>query len=196
MQMTSEEIIFKVLEIIATSGIVTAIVALLGTSWIQNRFTQSLEEYKHKTNSLFNRITKIHEKEIEVLPEAWKYLLNAHGHLVHLLDPFGIDPEFSQMTEQQRIEFEEKFGAVWRAYQDFHNYFLYSSIFLGSDIQAEFQVADTLFENSFKKIRAAKSGLERSKFTLEVYVDLYENMRPIQERIKDLIQKRLRLTEA
>lgn len=58
-----------------------AIFVWLGKKWLEERFARRLEDYKHKQNqelehyryqinALFNRITKIHEKEIEVLPTA------------------------------------------------------------------------------------------------------------------------------
>ena len=36
----------------------------------KNAQAQELEEFKYKINALFNRVTKIHEKEFEVLPKA------------------------------------------------------------------------------------------------------------------------------
>jgi len=62
----------------------------LGKRWIENIFSKNLEKWKHelnkeleqyryKINALFNRVTKIHEKEFEVLPEAWLKMQDALG---------------------------------------------------------------------------------------------------------------------
>ena len=58
---------------------------LLASKWLENKFDKRLEDHKHKLenereelkfkiNSLLNRVTKIHEKEFEVLPIAWEKL--------------------------------------------------------------------------------------------------------------------------
>jgi len=62
---------------------VTAFAAFkfLASKWIENKFAtqleahkhepaKELEELRHRINSAFSRLTKIHEKEFEVLPEA------------------------------------------------------------------------------------------------------------------------------
>jgi hypothetical protein len=79
--------------ILASGGIVAIfflIFTWLGQRWIENQFNKQLEiykatqareleEYKAKIAVLFNHITKIHEKEFEVLPDAWCKLQTAIG---------------------------------------------------------------------------------------------------------------------
>ena len=57
----------------------------LGQKWIEQKFSKSLEEFKHEQakeiakqqlqiDSIFNRVSKLHDKEYEILPQIWKYL--------------------------------------------------------------------------------------------------------------------------
>ena len=87
------EIVFSTLgKIIAYGGgsvaIAYAAFTFFGKKWIEDLFQRRLEQYKHEhskeiehlkyqINSLLNRVTKIHEKEFEVLPAAWNKLHDA-----------------------------------------------------------------------------------------------------------------------
>ena len=70
----------------------------------KNAQAQELEDYKYKINALFNRVTKIHEKEFEVLPKAWELLQTALGQIGHMASPLQTYPDFKWMSE---LEFEE-----------------------------------------------------------------------------------------
>lgn len=205
--MNVETTLRVIFEAILASGIVSALFRLLGKSWIENQFAkrlkefereqqQILEHYKYQINSLFNRITKIHEKEIEVLPSAWQKLQNAHGHLARLIQPSRIDREISQMSEQQFTEYQQEFEEISKNFMDFHNYLLNNSIFLSPDLYAQFKVADELFHESLVRSDIAKQGLAREQLTMEVFGNIYEKAVPIKEKIRELVQKRLRYQEA
>ncbi|HBB96593.1 MAG TPA: hypothetical protein DC054_14510 [Blastocatellia bacterium] len=194
--MTTETVVRFIIEVIAASGIVYALFMFVGKKWIENQFARRLKAYERKQNSLFNRITKIHEKEIEILPTAWRKLLEAHGHLARLIQPSRIEREFSQMNEEQLKEWQREYDEIGKYFMEFHNYFLYNSIFLSPDLYAEFRAIDELFNTSLMKSRIAKQGLNASEFTLEVYENIYEKTEPIKERIRDLVQKRLHYQDA
>lgn len=194
--MTTETVVRFIIEVIAASGIVSALFILVGKNWIETQFARRLKAYERKQNSLFNRITKIHEKEIEVLPAAWQKLMEAHGHLARLIQPSRIEREFSQMNEEQLIEWQREYDEIGKHFMEFHNYFLYNSIFLSPDLCAEFKAIDELFNTSLIKSRIVKQGLNASEFTLEIYENIYEKTEPIKERIRDLVQKRLHYQDA
>lgn len=194
--MTPETVVRFIIEVIAASGIVSALFIFLGKNWIENQFARRLKAYERKQNSLFNRITKIHEKEIEVLPTAWQKLMEAHGHLARLIQPSRIEREFSQMNEEQLKEWQREYEEIGKYFMEFHNYFLYNSVFLSPDLCAEFKAIDELFNTSLVKSRLAKQGLNANEFTLEVYENIYTKTEPIKERIRDLVQKRLHYEDA
>ncbi|MDT4896398.1 MAG: hypothetical protein QOH25_1475 [Acidobacteriota bacterium] len=200
-----------IFEVVVASGgaavIVSAVFAFLGKQWIENRFAQrlkayerkqnqELEHYKYQINSLFNRITKIHEREIEVLPAAWQKLQETHGHLARLIQPFRIEREFSQMNEGQFKEWQDEYNEISEHFMGFHNYLLYNSIFLSPDLYVEFKEVDKIFNEALDKSRIAKQGLNSSEFTLEVYENIYKKTEPIKEKIRELVQKRLRYEDA
>lgn len=66
--------------------------------WLDNHFAQQLEEFKREQselleeyrleiNSEFNRISKIHEKEFEVLPEIWGRIQSSYTGFVFVAAP-------------------------------------------------------------------------------------------------------------
>lgn len=70
------------------TAIAYAIFKNLGEKWLDARFDERLAAYKHeqqkeleqvrfKITALLDRATKLHQREFEVLPEAWS-LLNPH----------------------------------------------------------------------------------------------------------------------
>ncbi len=142
----------------------------------KNAQAQELEEFKYKINALFNRVTKIHEKEFEVLPKAWELLQNALGQIGRMASPLQSYPDFTWMSEtefqeflettklrkhekeglasapdknkfyQEKIFWHELYDARSRI-NDLHNFLLYDKIFLSKDLFEQFGKIDTmLFE--------------------------------------------------
>jgi hypothetical protein len=88
----------------------------LGKSWLDQHFRRQLEELRHEQrkeieqvrheiNSTFSRVSKIHEKEFEVLPHAWELLHKCHGSTFHIASPFKQTPDLDRMPEPQFNEF-------------------------------------------------------------------------------------------
>ena len=57
--------------------------------------------FKYKINSLFSRVSKIHEKEFEVLPEIWSKLHDAKDIISALVSPYQENPNFNSMNENE-----------------------------------------------------------------------------------------------
>lgn len=85
---------------------------LFGRNWINQYFDKQLQQFKHdqqieleqlrhEINSLFSRISKIHEKEFDVLPRAWQLLHEAHGATYQLVKAFRQWPDLDVMPEEQ-----------------------------------------------------------------------------------------------
>lgn len=84
----------------------------LGQRWLERKFAErfeaykneqrkELEEYKFRINSLFNKITKIHEKEIEVLPLTWQKLIDANGHVKAFISPYQELQDLNRMDSKE-----------------------------------------------------------------------------------------------
>ena len=88
-----------------------------GKKWLDQHFKKNLEELKHaqqqeiellkhQINSLFSRVSKIHEKEFEVLPKAWLMLNEVHGSVMLALDlTMKFYPDFTRMPDARFEEF-------------------------------------------------------------------------------------------
>ena len=107
-------------EILATGGtsaVVTyGLLKWYGDKWLEQRFKVHLEEKKHEQQkeledlrrqiqSMFSRISKIHEKEFEVLPKAWLLLHTAYGYAFNMVGRMVYDPNFEGMEEALFEEF-------------------------------------------------------------------------------------------
>ncbi|MBI3249175.1 MAG: hypothetical protein HYZ50_21950 [Deltaproteobacteria bacterium] len=109
-------------EVVAYGGGAAAFAYLmfqfLGKSWIENKFTQRLEQHRHQQaleiqrlrveiDSILSGVLKIQEKEFETLPEAWRKLDEAHGHVSALVSPVQQYPNLDGMTPARLEEFLE-----------------------------------------------------------------------------------------
>lgn len=92
------------------------IFTFFGRDWLNGYFNKQLERFKHdqqieleqlrhRINALFSRVSKIHEKEFEVLPRAWQLLHEAHGAIFAVTEAFRQWPDLDRMSEQQLNEF-------------------------------------------------------------------------------------------
>jgi hypothetical protein len=89
------------------------------TKWIEWRFFEQLEHFKHRQNqeiehlrfrinTHFDRMTKLHQHEFDVLPEIWALANSTFIALSALTSSFGIDPDLDRMREGQFREFVEE----------------------------------------------------------------------------------------
>jgi hypothetical protein len=84
---------------------------------VSNRLTMEAEKFKIEIQAkadteierlrhlLSSRISKIHEKEFEILPKAWFMLHDAHGAASYALAGFKGIPDFPHYTDAQFEEF-------------------------------------------------------------------------------------------
>jgi hypothetical protein len=93
-----------------------AIFRWLGKSWLDQHLNKKLEQFKHEQqkeleqirhdmNAQLSRVSKIHEKEIEILPRAWQLLQEANGAVFNVITALKRFPDFSRMSEPQFEEF-------------------------------------------------------------------------------------------
>jgi hypothetical protein len=91
---------------------------LLSEKWLNAKFAQRLEAYRHtpqreleqlkfEISALMDRTVKLHQKEFDVLPEAWGRLTDAHGITTSVTAAFQQYPNLEQMNKEQLEEFLE-----------------------------------------------------------------------------------------
>ena len=235
-----EDIVKLIGQILLYGGSATVItlgvLRWLGQKWFENQFAKSLEEfrrkqmelietYKFNINSRFNRITKIHEKEFEVLPEAWYKLQDAHILLLNItsflqswpdlnnysksqLDTFLENCELEEFQKNDLLNSEDKISyysdkVYWirlskftSKFSDFRKYLRYNKIFLSKDIYKSFsQIEYTLIE--------IETELENPNMTSKPWnyaSGAYKKHRAKFEsflyELEDAVQKRLHFNES
>lgn len=120
--MTATEIVNWLLGVIGVGGGGAAIVyfafKFLATKWLDSKFAERLEAYKHQQqkeleqlrfqiNALFDRVTKLHQREFQVLPEAWGLLFDAFLEMKAFVSSFQTYPDLDRMNPAQFVEFVE-----------------------------------------------------------------------------------------
>ena len=116
----TEEVLKLLGEVVASGGggavIAYLIFQYLGKSWIDTRFAQRLEAFRHEQareiehlrmqiESMLSGTLRLQEKEFETLPEAWRLLDIARGQVASLLSPLQRYPNLDQMSSPQLEEF-------------------------------------------------------------------------------------------
>lgn len=105
--------------VIAVAAACFGLFRVFGERWMAARFDEKLAAYRHeqqkeleqlrfKISSLLDRTTKLHQREFEVLPEAWAKLVDAHGATLALTSPIQSYPDLDRMTPEHLAEFLEK----------------------------------------------------------------------------------------
>lgn len=120
MMASTEQVANYVLDLLAVYGGAGVIGVLsfqyLGKKWIENKFAQRLDVYKHQQNkelsrlrieidSLLSGALKLQEREFELLPEAWEKLDEAYGLTRWAMSPGQISVNVGAMTNDQLDEY-------------------------------------------------------------------------------------------
>ena len=109
-----------------TAALILGPFRYLADKWLTSKFNQRLEQFKHaqqlemenlrfKINSLFDRTTKLHQREFEVVPQAWAILVECKNQVSALVTAYQQYPDLDRMTGPQLDEFlEDSFLAKWQ----------------------------------------------------------------------------------
>ena len=98
------------------AGVAFLLFRYLGKSWIESKFSERLEQFKHQQaveihrlrveiDSTLSGVLKIQEKEFETLPKAWSKLDEAYSHVTALVSPLQEYPNLDGMTSARLNEF-------------------------------------------------------------------------------------------
>jgi hypothetical protein len=98
------------------SAIVFGLFRFFGERWLASKFEERLEAFRHaqqkeleqlrfRINALMDRTVKLHQKEFEVVPEAWGRLIEAYNAVKVFTSPFQSYPNVNQMNDEQLEEF-------------------------------------------------------------------------------------------
>lgn len=214
----------KILEflgkIVAYGGGATVIAYLtftfLGKKTVETWFAKKLKKFEYDLNSLFNRVTKIHEKEFEVLPEAWFKMQDAIGRISGLVSVQEFWPDLDKMDETALEEFMAKsklheyekkelrdspkkldyyrktifwhdLHETHQAFKDFHNYIIRNRIFLTSKLQEQFMKLDDIMWSAIVKREVSEGGEDSD--SRKIRISAYKQIRDDINPIRDEIGK-------
>ncbi|MER9506275.1 hypothetical protein [Mesorhizobium sp. M0579] len=93
-----------------------AIFRFFGEPWLKSKFDkqlealksgqeQELERLRFRINTLFDRATKLHQSEFEVLPEMWNRLVMAHNAIGAFTNEFQQYPVLDRMSDVELDEY-------------------------------------------------------------------------------------------
>ena len=217
------------------SGSTFALFKLFAEKWLEGKFEENLQQLKHqqdmelaefrlKVDALFNRITKIHEKEIEVLPLAWTKLHDAVAAMQFFISPGRQYDDLNRMNQAQLDAFlaecelreweKEEIRAAddklrkyidrvyWRelhhvqsSAREFHSYMKRNLIFLSADLKAVFKQIDDLIWAAIIDKEMAHSTQGRVGME-KTSTDVRNELEPLMERVEVLVRERLQYEKA
>jgi hypothetical protein len=194
--------------------------AFLGKRTVETWFAKRLKKFEYKLNSIFNRVTKIHEKELEVLPQAWGRLHDLldsvtqfirETHRISLnnkstseLEKFLSKQNLSKDEKQIIFESKDKDSCFFRvlsertskASWDFQGYIDKNAIFLSPEIKTKFRKAEDAIRTAWAIRATAETADDRRKAIREACEIIQKEIPPIMTEIEELVQRRLRFDEA
>jgi hypothetical protein len=221
-------------QIVAYSGIAAlaafGLFRFFGQKWIEDKFAQRLQEYRHeqakeledvrfRINSQFNRLTKLHEKEFDILPNVWGKLHDAYQATARCIIGFRQYPNLDQLSAEELEEFlaatqlpETAKARIrgssekWRLYADilswielddahksfdaFHSYLVANRIFLHSDLKTKFDEIDTHMWTVWVQQKVAKDTRDH-QFPLKEWQERQSKIQELMTQIETLVQTRL-----
>lgn len=117
---TLQQIAAWIVALLLGGGTVTAfafwLFKLFGDKWLTNKFAERLEAFKHdqqkeiehlrfEISKLFDRTTKLHQREFEVVPKAWDHLADSYHEVRGVIASFRTYPDFERMSDEHTEEF-------------------------------------------------------------------------------------------
>lgn len=208
-------------KILVYGGVPAAIAYLifvfLGKKTVETWFAKRLRKFEYDLNSLFNRVTKIHEIEFEVLSKAWIKMQDALGRISGLVSITKSWPDLDRMSETALEEFlaksklheyeKEELGQssrkidyyqktifwhdleeVQNAFEDFHNYIIRNKIFVSPDLQAKFAEIDEIMWAAIVHMKVGK-GTDSQEISQEMHINAFKKIRDEVNPIRDSIEK-------
>jgi len=221
--------------VVVCAVVAYAIFKFLGKKWIEGKFAERLEAYRnelkkelehtrYEINALFSRVTKINEKEFEVLSEAWHKMQDALGRASQFTSYIQHYPDLNNMSQRGLEEFLEKsrlhefekqellqardkvsyyedkifwyeLRSVEESFMAFHNYIIKNKIFLSQDLQEQFTKIDDIIWNAIVERKVGHEANDREMWD-KAYKKIRDEVNSIRDVIEKLVQTRLHYQDA
>lgn len=173
-----------------------------GKNWLSQHFKKELEQIRadgkkeiellrHTINSEYSRISKIHDKEFEVLPKAWELLHHAFGNAYSMTRGMKYCPEFDRMSDRDFADFisesklsdsikqrlmeapnksqyyrehaaVEELTKAKKSQIELNNYLYLNSIFMTDELRVRFQGMNKAISSALISWEVGKTADDRS----------------------------------
>lgn len=94
--------------IITLTGVAYWLFQTFAAKWLETRFSERLESYRHQLSTLLDRATRLHAQEFEVLPTLWDKLSMSMGSALAVLSPFQFGTDLTFVSDQELEAILEK----------------------------------------------------------------------------------------
>lgn len=218
----------------AASAIAWAFFTFLGKKWLDAKFDERLESFRiekakeieqlrHEISSLYSRISKVHEKEFEVIPTVWLKFHEAYGRVFTVVSSLRQHPALNRYSQAEVEEFlngsrlrefekDEIRGATdkeqyyldrmfWieladakSAQNGFHNYLIGNRLFVPADLREKLNEADKLLGGALVA-KEVTHETTAPELLGQISFDM-KKLETLVPEIEKLAQSRLRYEEA
>jgi hypothetical protein len=204
---------------------------LLGEKWLNAKFDERLAAYKHaqqkelerlrfEINALFDRTAKLHQREFEIIPQAWALLVDARSAVDSLTYPLQEYPDLNRMSEPQLEEFLEKSplhnwqkaelkqendklryyqsAIFWhrlsdtrKIFGDHHNFLLKNGIFMPPEMKVKFTELSDIIWNALIEHQAHKDFKKNIPLELKARAAFDKQGSELMKSLEREVQQRL-----
>lgn len=173
---------------VSSAGVALGVFKTLGEKWLDTKFTQRLKSLEHgyaielsklkqRLDTTATGINRLHQKEFEVLPEAWGLLDEAMNTLRWIISPLQGYPDLRRMRDDEWQEFLDEISFLSKSDKS------YLRNMSGSYRQTEYR---KLYD-SYKGGLAEKAIREFQKYSARNSIFMPENLRDQFDSIRELL---------
>ncbi len=206
------------------SGISIIIFRLFGNKIIEDKFERSLELFKYRMNTKFDRVSKIHEKEFEILPIIWANIITTNSEMFSLTSLVQHLPDLNRMNEVERkevydikefkqsdrnkietssdklneytkIDYYYKSDKIIIAYSEYLKYYQLNRIFINDKIKEDVEKVTKYFVQILSIMKIANLADKIDYNQILKAKDKQDELGQIIDRLGDNIKERLHFNE-
>jgi hypothetical protein len=93
-----------IVSLLGSTALSLLIIKAVGSKFLDTQFQKIIESYRFRITSEFDRISKIHEKEFEILPKIWDCIVNTSSEISRTIAPAQT---YLDVTRFNDVELEE-----------------------------------------------------------------------------------------
>lgn len=212
------------------AAIAYALFRIFSEKWLTTKFEERLATYKHaqqrelehlrfEINALMDRTVKLHQREFEVVPQAWSLFNDAYWRISGFMG-FKSYPDLNQMSDVQLEEFLSKssmaewqkaelkaksdkttyymnhagwmeISEAYKMYGEWQIFFLKNGIFISKEIKKKFSDLDKLLKGALIEYEIRKREKDFKFSEMKDFNRLTKEGANLRDELETEIHKRL-----